>query len=108
MIYSTEGRSPDTGREPVGNEGGTDTDYIWVLGFRLETRLGGRIADPNMTPTPGPSLMSDARVDHRESPQLPNSGTDCHTSLPSLPTIRTPVRFAKPKSGQDLTCWFNG
>ena len=47
MIYSTEGRSPDAGQELVRNEGGTDTDYIWVLRFRLETRLGGRIADPN-------------------------------------------------------------
>ena len=47
MIYSTEGRSPDAGRELVGNKGGTDTDYIRVLGFRSGTRLGGRIADPN-------------------------------------------------------------
>ena len=28
MIYSTEGRSPDAGQEPVGNEGEIDTDYI--------------------------------------------------------------------------------
>ena len=28
VIYSMEGRSPDAGREPVGNEGEIDTDYI--------------------------------------------------------------------------------
>ena len=29
VIYSTEGRGLDAGREPVGNEGEIDTDYIW-------------------------------------------------------------------------------
>ena len=57
MIYSMEGRNLDAGREPVGNEGGTDTDYIWVLGFRSGTRLGGRIADPNITLPPGNILV---------------------------------------------------
>ena len=37
MIHSTEGRSPDAGREPVGNEGEIDTDYIRVLGFHSGT-----------------------------------------------------------------------
>ena len=40
MMYSTREISPDAMQKLAGN-----------IGFRSETRLGGRIADPNTTPS---------------------------------------------------------
>ena len=53
VIYSTEGRSPDAGQEPVGNEGEIDTDYIrgprernWVVGSQILTGIiDGSVVD---------------------------------------------------------------